>query len=542
MPRLGAACYVCWPVAALRSDPFTRKRVPLLLFVGALALYLLTSYAGIRSPDAEVVFEVCDSLASRGELAVESESAWPGFGLAPGRDGRLYAIFGPAQSLACAPLLATVDALAGAGVFDRWPAAVQPSHYLGQGSRAFMAGEPPRPRAAHLRRSLVAWVFNSVVGAFGVLAFFLCARRLSPAGPAPLAAAILYGAGTIAWVYSGTFFSEPLATLFVLLALERLLALRGASAPRPRFAPVASGLWLGAAVATHITAVLFVPFFALLPLGSRRGGARPRRGVLLFCLGIGAVLAALGAYNTVRFGSPFETGRGVGDLAETFGYGHFVAPWRGLSGLLGGPATGLLIFCPLVAWGLIAWPRLHRRDPVLSLVLLGAAAVRLVFIASRSDWHGGFGLGPRYLVMVVPLLLLPLVPTFEECTGGVGWRRLAPMLVAAWAAVSQQAAYAFGEVFSFQTMVRDWVISTHGNVYAALYEEWDLSPALFVLKGHRGAYALEAVPLSNMALWGLAIALLALALMVGLGLIERRGGGSEPDPRRVSERPPPADA
>ena len=40
--------------------------------------------------------------------------------------------------------------------------------------------------------------------------------------------------------------------------------------------------------------------------------------------------------------------------------------------------------------------------------MFAAAIFRYAFIAARSDWHGGFSVGPRYLMMVIPFLLLPL--------------------------------------------------------------------------------------------------------------------------------------
>ena len=58
--------------------------------IAILLVYSLTSYGGVRSPDAEVIFETCEALAHRGAFAVDPVSSWTGFGLAPGRDGALY--------------------------------------------------------------------------------------------------------------------------------------------------------------------------------------------------------------------------------------------------------------------------------------------------------------------------------------------------------------------------------------------------------------------------------------------------------------------
>ena len=59
----------------------TRRRQGLVFAVAAV-LYTVTSYAGIRSPDEEVVFETCDALLHRHTFAVEAQSTcaiWQGW-------------------------------------------------------------------------------------------------------------------------------------------------------------------------------------------------------------------------------------------------------------------------------------------------------------------------------------------------------------------------------------------------------------------------------------------------------------------------------
>ena len=78
------------------------------------------------------------------------------------------------------------------------------------------------------------------------------------------------------------------------------------------------------------------------------------------------------------------------------------------------PGKGLLFFCPIILLGLFAVPALLRRHRVLCLTLVSAVLGRLVIVASRSDWHGGFGPGPRYLLLIIPLLLVPLTAWYSE--------------------------------------------------------------------------------------------------------------------------------
>ena len=82
------------------APPRTRQVV----FVATLLFGLVAWYGGIRSPDSEVSFELCEALHDRRSLSVEGGSPYAGFGLARGRDGRQYSIFGLGQPLACVPM------------------------------------------------------------------------------------------------------------------------------------------------------------------------------------------------------------------------------------------------------------------------------------------------------------------------------------------------------------------------------------------------------------------------------------------------------
>jgi hypothetical protein len=467
------------------------------VFLVALVVYGLTTFGALRSPDSEVVYEVCAALADHGTFAVEGVSTWPGFGLAPGRDGRMYSVFGVGQSLACVPVLWAGRALGLAG--DGAPRNINPSFYVERGHRKFMDHEPAQPLAPHGDR-FVASYLNVLAGALGVWVFFLIARRLSSNVAAALAVTALYAFGTLAWPYAGFCFSEPLATLFVLLSLLGLL--HGDDGRSTPWVAVASGLALGCAVATHVTAILFAPFFLAYAW---------RRRALPFGAGLCVVLALIGWYDLARFGSVLETGRAVDPaLAERFGYGHAVAPWRGLLGLSFGGGKSLFVFVPAVVWGIWAWRSFRRTHRALAWLVLGSALARILFIASRSDWHGGFCLGPRLLLMIVPLLLLPVVPWLGRALAERRKGVLVAFAVGAWVCVAEQIEFVLGEPFTFYRRIVE-IYSPRGvNVFAGdrLYTDWAFTPITRLLIGPRGPWLLHGVPLSNGALWAV-IALLA---------------------------------
>ena len=446
-------------------------------------------HGAIRSADAEVNFRVCAALAQEGSFAVSEELPWAGFGLATGRDDKRFSIFGPLQPLLCAPWFAVINTLSDEGRRGWLRKPPYPSHYVDGNLRAYLQGAPIQEPEEHNLRALVS-LFNIPVTLATVWAMAWSLFPLVRRKQSAWAAALLFGLGTIALHYAGTFFSEPLATLLNVLTFGTLL--RCASSHRIGLA-VLSGALAGLAVTAHLTSILFAPFWLWILAfhGSNEASSRkaPRRAVLLgWCLAFGSFLALLALFNTVRFGNPLETGRSVDlEAAVTFGYGHFAAPWRALVGLLTSSSKGLFWYSPIVILGILCWRTLRARWPQVSDALAAACVLRWLFIATRSDWHGGFALGPRLLVQILPFAVLPIAVWLDEHADFKQARRrwwLAASLGAA--AIAQQAWFCLGEPvvwFHFlQRAYRDQGIWPFGE--DRIYMDWQLSP-LFHL--HRGA-------------------------------------------------------
>ena len=125
--------------------------------------------------------------------------------------------------------------------------------------------------------------------------------------------------------------------------------------------------------------------------------------------GAAAALAVLLVYHTAAFGGPFELPYSF-SVQQPRHRGVFMGlglpSGRVLRYLLFDEYRGLFYGSPWLllavpgAWTLVRNPRLRAE----AVVCVAVALVYLALNASLTDWHGGWGMGPRHLVATLPFL------------------------------------------------------------------------------------------------------------------------------------------
>jgi hypothetical protein len=135
-------------------------------------------------------------------------------------------------------------------------------------------------------------------------------------------------------------------------------------------------------------------------LCTERGRAK---SALWFAAGLAPLAAVWGAYNWLRFGSIVESGY----LRDpVVGLGGSI--WSGASGLLFSSYASLFLYCPIALLSILGFAALWRRDRA-AAALLGLLFVSFFLLyASLGNWMAGRAYGPRYLVPLMPALVLPL--------------------------------------------------------------------------------------------------------------------------------------
>lgn len=332
----------------------------LCLFVGPFLIYLAFLPPGIYSVDGYSMLMVADSLVTHQGWTVPA-----GAGIV-GRDGRSYSAWYPLQSVLAMPLVAATLKVA--------EAAHLPVHYA---------------------ESFAASLLPTLYTALTIPLVYVIALQLGSEEQGAWMAALTYGFGTIALVYTRDFYADPLLALLVALGI--VLAFRDKVS------------W--AIVPVTALAVLAKPTGILLGAVLSGYWFWKTRRVWLSVLPLTGSLAGLGiyfAYNFQRFGNYRTFGQ-----PWTFSLGNIP---EGVTGLLISPGAGLLWYCPCVVLCAVALvQKKTRRLEAWTLVTL--AALSLLLHSLWHAWMGGSSWGPR--------LLLPVLPGLVALAGGLRneWRK-----------------------------------------------------------------------------------------------------------------------
>lgn len=223
-----------------------------------------------------------------------------------------------------------------------------------------------------------------------------------------VATPLIYGLATIAFPYSGAFYAHQFTAVLLFVAFYLAFLMRcgrlGSGA-----LPVIGFLLAYSVISEYPTALIAgaIGLYALI-------AAPDRRWALAAILAGLPPLMMLGLYNAAIFGTPFKLGYEYSTLwAETHRVGFLSLSFPTLEALWGitfSSYRGLYFLSPIL---LLTWPGLvcfwRARAWWAECVVCGWAVVSfMLFNASSVMWPGGYSVGPRYLVPMLPFAAVAL--------------------------------------------------------------------------------------------------------------------------------------
>jgi hypothetical protein len=283
----------------------------------------------------------------------------------------------------------------------------------------------------------------------GVLIYSLLARFTRWSWPRVLVV-LAYGLLTPAFTYAGAFYGHQLSaaclfTAFYLVFMKRT----------PLSAPVllAVGFLLGYSVITEYPSILIAGVLFLYTLYQLNDKWR------IAWVGLTGALVAAGwmIYNNALFGSPLNLGYGYSELwteQHHTGFMSLTLPhWQATWGITFSPFRGLFVFSPLLLLavpGFVLWWYSEEHRPEFWVALTSVLAMFL-FNASSVMWWGGFAVGPRYLLPMLPFMVLPLVFVLLKWQGRAALR-WSVFALGAWSLIATWGLTLAGQAFPPDTL------------------------------------------------------------------------------------------
>lgn len=365
------------------------RAVPLLLggllFVVLMGIYLLTYRGWPMSGDEIFIYDSATTFARQGEfyrIYEYNTITSPPYRLQPGPAGEpwLAPLQEPLMALLIAPLVRLGRGIEGVGTMH------------------------------------VVWLANMMITALTAVSLYGIARWWGAGSGAAWGFGLAYGIGTNAWFYSRLLFREPLNAFLILWAFVFAVQIgrRWATGGAGGWVWLGLGLALLLGIITKVATILFSPAILIAiwpPLGLLR-----RRWRLLLSVVIGLVVTAI-LFYLIMSNSAFAGRYALSTWLQRLETIQWAYVFESILGYQVSPGRSVWLYSPVLLVGLLGVKRwLGQGDwriaagPAAAVLLLSA----WYGIALTVDWLGGWGWGPRYLLPMLPVLMLWVLPVWSR--------------------------------------------------------------------------------------------------------------------------------
>ncbi|MFT5441646.1 MAG: hypothetical protein ACI8W3_000687 [Myxococcota bacterium] len=406
------------------------------------------------------VYQTTRSLYERGDFSTGATR-----NTKPGREGLQYSVYNSGLAILAVPLYA-----AGKGLHTMLDA-------VGQEEWAGRLAGPPSGREPWFFGGELEIFFVNLTNAFLTallcVVFFRISILLGANAAVSVWASIVLGTATYVAPFSIGLLRHTSEALFMLGAIYMMI--RDAKQPSTA-SKVWAGVMIGLLLQVRLASIICLPgllgyvlYHAIVRTRDiTAAGARMRAIAVELTPTAVPMLVSLAFYfwvNWIKFGSALGH---YGDDIQS----RFETPLLyGLNAFLLSPGASIFVFTPLLLLTPLVLRRAYRDWPS-EMLMIGAVGLSyLYFYSTFTDWSGlPTALGPRYMMAVVPLLLLPFGLWWQEQEGAA--RKVVWLLIVVGFCVQLvHVAVNFGFVYHEQAYPR-W------NPPEGFMFSWKYSPLL----------------------------------------------------------------
>jgi len=427
--------------AAARANEDLRAAHYLRLFL-AVFLVLFLCGAGYDASEGVNHYDLAQNIVRTGSIGMERN---PSTVYIQGPDGRRYSMHEIGNALTMLPWVAAGNLL---------------SHVAG--SRLTL------DKADRLSAFLIC--LNGPLELAGICAvvLWILVRRFGFSSPIAMRTCIALAFGTTLFPYTKLAYDGLLLSALLVGALGCAWAFD--EKPRTWLA-LLGGFFLAFGIITKIPGVFFVPAILWCLAAASWRAHHSWTGIAKVLTAAGAPLVAavvwLGYYNALRTGHPWLPPVLTGPSASyhTFrGANFFIA----LAGVLLSPGKSIFFYSPPLLLGVAGWCLMYRVRRTDALLLAGFVLPFFLWQCSWKYWTGDWGWGPRYFLIIVAPLVIPVAFWLNQATRA---KRRVWAAILAWGLVIQIAAVWNNWEYRFAVLV-DSGHSESQMIWSPRYNLW----------------------------------------------------------------------
>ena len=271
--------------------------------------------------------------------------------------------------------------------------------------------------------------FGPLFSALSVTAFYLLSRQFQISPQNSIIVTFLFGLSTIIWAYSQTSLNVVPQLLFILLSVLFLKKFQSSQSPKNLILASSS---IGFAFLIRLDTILIIPILTVFILLLIRK-SKSKINYIFYFLPLFSFILLFDYIEFYRKGSfliirsfekalvqfQFLVVNVESTVIEEIGVTAPVSvytPLEAFFGLLFSPGTGLFIFCPILFLSFFAFPDFYKNHKKEFFLFIGIITAFLFYFSflNTNSWHGLVGWSARYVILIIPFLLLPLGLTLDK--------------------------------------------------------------------------------------------------------------------------------
>ena len=258
---------------------------------------------------------------------------------------------------------------------------------------------------------LLETFYGPIFASLSVAIFFLISRTFTYSEKTSIFLALIFGLATAIWAYSNTSLNTTASIFFILWGFYYFRKFQqNYSLQKILLSSVI--LSFGFLVRPDVILVI-IPLFVLLIFELKSRDKKIKK-IILFLIPHIFSFAILKLIDYLNFGI-FDNKTGITSVEFIKSVSIIDTPLHvGIFGNLLAPGLGLMIFVPVLFTIFFSFPDFWQKHKKETILFSSIIIIFLIFYGRLDAWHGFVSWTARYMITLIPFMLLPLGYSIEK--------------------------------------------------------------------------------------------------------------------------------